>query len=384
MNFGQIPGNNNVKKQLSIAVEHDRISHAHLFCGDDGSSNLAMAWAFAKYLSCQDRKESDSCGQCSACLKQSKLSHPDVHWVFPVTTGKGANPTSDMFIEDFRSFMLEQPFPYELDWNQKIGAANKQAFIGVKESSELAKKMILKPYEGSYRIVIIWLAHKMHAPAANKLLKLLEEPPEKTIFILVTSEKGQLLDTILSRVQSTDISAINDHEMNNYLNLNFELETSKRERIMLLSSGNLGQAIKMCQDQDRSVSLAPLFQSWMRISYAAKIPELSRWIDSFVKLGREEQKEFIQYGLHMVRECLVYNFGPSQLQRLNDQELSFSKKFAPFINENNAESIIEEFESAFAHITRNASTKIVFMDLSLRLVLLLRTKSLTLQKSINQ
>ena len=213
MNFGQIPGNNNIKRQLSLAVAHDRISHAHLFCGDDGSSSLAMAWAFAKYLSCQDRQETDSCGQCSACLKHSKLSHPDVHWVFPVTTGRGTNPTSDMFIEDFRSFMLEQTFPYELDWNQKIGAANKQVFIGVKESSELAKKMILKPYEGSYRIVIIWQANKMHAPAANKLLKLLEEPPEKTIFILVSSEKDQLLETILSRVQSTDISAINDKEM---------------------------------------------------------------------------------------------------------------------------------------------------------------------------
>ena len=317
-------------------------------------------------------------------MKQAKLAHPDVHWVFPVTSGRGANPTSDMFIEDFRSFMLGQPFSYELDWNQKIGAANKQVFIGVKESSDLAKKMILKPYEGSYRIVIIWQANKMHAPAANKLLKLLEEPPEKTIFILVTSEKDQLLDTILSRLQSTDISAINDQEMNSYLDQNLEIEPSKRERIMLLSSGNLGQAIKMYQDQDRSVSLAPLFQSWMRISYAAKIPDLSRWIDSFVKLGREEQKEFIQYGLYMVRECLVYNFGPSQLQRLNDQELSFCKKFAPFINENNAESIIEEFELAFRHITRNASTKIVFMDLSLRLVLLLRTKSLTLQKTINQ
>mgnify|MGYP002700227138 FL=1 len=383
MNFGQIPGNNNIKRQLSLAVAHDRISHAHLFCGDDGSSSLAMAWAFAKYLSCQDRQETDSCGQCSACLKHSKLSHPDVHWVFPVTTGRGTNPTSDMFIEDFRSFMLEQSFPYELDWNQKIGAANKQVFIGVKESSELAKKMILKPYEGSYRIVIIWQANKMHAPAANKLLKLLEEPPEKTIFILVSSEKDQLLETILSRVQSTDISAINDKEMDGFLANSFELEASKRERIMLLSSGNLGQAIKMCQDQDRSISLAPLFQSWMRISYAAKIPDLGRWIDSFVKLGREEQKEFIQYSLHMVRECLVYNFGTSQLQRLNDQELSFCRKFAPFINENNAENIIEELELAFRHLTRNANTKIVFMDLSLRLVLLLRTKSLTLKKTIN-
>ena len=224
----------------------------------------------------------------------------------------------------------------------------------------------------------------MHAPAANKLLKLLEEPPEKTIFILVSSQKDQLLDTILSRVQNTEIGAVNDQEMDSYLNKNFELEVDKREQIMLLSSGNLGQAVKMSQNQDRSVSLAPLFQSWMRISYAAKIPELSQWIDSFSKLPREEQKEFIQYGLHMVRECLIYNFGPNQLQRLNEHELLFCKKFAPFINENNAESIIEEFELAFRHIARNANTKIVFMDLSLRLVLLLRTKSLTLQKTINQ
>lgn len=383
MNFDQLPGNNNIKRQLSLAVEHDRISHAHLLCGDDGSSSLAMAWAFSKFLTCQDRINSDSCGKCSSCLKQEKMSHPDVHWVFPVTTGRGSNPTSDMFIEEFRSFLIEQPFSNEMDWNQKLGASNKQVFIGVKESAELAQKMVLKPYEGSYRIVIVWQANKMHDSASNKLLKLLEEPPEKTVFILVSSQKDQLLDTIISRVQTTDIGSITDQEMNSYLLKKFELGQDKREQIMLLSSGNLGQAIKMSQDRDRSVSLAPLFQSWMRINYGAKIPELSQWIDSFSKLAREEQKEFIQYGLHIVRECLIHNFGPTQLQRLSKEELLFCKKFAPFINENNAENIIEKFELAYHHISRNANTKIVFMDLSLRLVLLLRTKSLTLQKTKN-
>jgi DNA polymerase-3 subunit delta' len=384
MKFSQIPGNTNAKEHLLNAVRFDRISHAHLFAGEDGSSCLAIAWAFASFLLCEDKKEKDSCGQCSSCIKLNKLSHPDVHWVFPVTSGKGANPFSDMFIEEWREFLEFSAFPFEFDWSQKIGANNKQVFIGVKEAYELSKKMTLKSFEGSYRIIIVWQADKMHAPAANKLLKLLEEPPEKTIFLLTSSKKNQLLATIVSRIQNTDIISLSDTEMDLFLNNEFNLDPSSHQSIKLLSSGNIAKALKMANDDKNVDYLVELFQSWMRICYLAKIPELSTWVDQLTKTGREEQKEFINYCLHMARECLVFNFGSDDLQRLSQDEKVFAHKFAPFINENNAQSIIEELELAFSHISRNASSKIVLMDLSLKIVILLRAKSVNLQKSINQ
>lgn len=384
MNFSQIPGNNNTKSRLKNGVKFDRVSHAHLFSGQDGSSSLAMARAYAQYLLCSNKTDQDSCGKCSSCLKNNNLTHPDVHWVFPVTTGSGTNPTSDMFIDQWREFVKESSFPTEFEWVQKLEAENKQLFIGVKEAYELAKKMTLKPYEGSYRVVIIWQADKMHAPTANKLLKLLEEPPEKTIFILVSSRDNMLLDTIISRVQKTKIIALTDIELQTFLKDHFELDNQKIENIKVISSGNVAKAIQMANTDSRHDHLTQLFQKWMRICYTAKIPDLSNWIDQFIKHGREEQKEFLVYSLHMIRECLIFNFGPENLQRTREEEKTFIRKFAPFINENNSQKIIDELEKALNHIARNGSSKIILMDLSLKMVILLRVKSVNLSKPINQ
>ena len=384
MNFSQIPGNNNTKSRLRNGVKFDRVSHAHLFSGQDGSSSLAMARAYAQYLLCSNKTDQDSCGKCSSCLKNNNLTHPDVHWIFPVTTGSGTNPTSDMFIDQWREFVKESSFPTEFEWVQKLEAENKQLFIGVKEAYELAKKMTLKPYEGSYRVVIIWQADKMHAPTSNKLLKLLEEPPEKTIFILVSSRDNMLLDTIISRVQKTKIIALTDIELQTFLKDHFELDNQKIENIKVISSGNVAKAIQMANTDSRHDHLTQLFQKWMRICYTAKIPDLSNWIDQFIKHGREEQKEFLVYSLHMIRECLIFNFGPQNLQRTREEEKTFIRKFAPFINENNSQKIIDELEKALNHIARNGSSKIILMDLSLKMVILLRVKSVNLSKPINQ
>ena len=211
MLFRDIPSNTRAKQQLLKAIHNDRLSHAHLFLGNDGSSSLAMAWAFAQYLMCAKPTEEDSCGQCPSCLKSAKLSHPDLHWVFPVITGRGTHPTSDMFLADWRDFLMNNLFPSEEDWYSHLGTTNKQGFISVNEANELNKKTILKPYEGSYRVVIIWHSEKMHGPTANKLLKLLEEPPQKTIFILLTSQSENLLATIVSRLQSIKIEPTDEH-----------------------------------------------------------------------------------------------------------------------------------------------------------------------------
>ena len=187
MRFSEIPGNQAIKKKLIQSANTGRVSHAQLFLGEDGSASLALAWAYAQYLSCQNKTE-DSCGKCSSCLKLEKMAHPDVHWVFPVTTGKATHPTSDHFISEFRGLFLKNPYSTENQWYTHLGTENKQGFISVTEATELIKKISLKPYEGGYKIVLIWHAEKMHIATANKLLKQLEEPPEKTIFILLTPQ----------------------------------------------------------------------------------------------------------------------------------------------------------------------------------------------------
>ena len=226
MLFRDIPSNARAKQQLLKAIHSDRLSHAHLFLGNDGSSSLAMAWAFAQYLMCAKPTEEDSCGQCPSCLKSAKLSHPDLHWVFPVVTGRGTHPTSDMFLSDWREFLEKNSFPSEEDWYSHLGTTNKQGFISVNEADELSKKTILKPDEGSYRVVIIWHSEKMHGPTANKLLKLLEEPPQKTIFILLTSQSENLLATIVSRLQSINIEPTDELSLSTFLQENITESTT--------------------------------------------------------------------------------------------------------------------------------------------------------------
>ena len=196
MRFSEIPGNQAIKQKLIQSVKTGRVSHAQLFLGEDGSTSLALAWAYAQYLFCQKKSE-DSCGNCPSCLKIEKMAHPDVHWVFPVTTGKITHPTSDHFISEFRELFLNNPYSTESQWYTHLGTENKQGFISVTEATALSKKISLKTYEGNYKLILIWHAEKMHTATANKLLKQLEEPPQKTIFILLTPHQEQLLTCLL-------------------------------------------------------------------------------------------------------------------------------------------------------------------------------------------
>jgi DNA polymerase-3 subunit delta' len=383
MLFKDIPSNDRAKQHLLKAVQNDRLSHAHLFLGEDGSSGLAMAWAFAQYLMCAKPTENDSCGRCPSCLKSAKLSHPDLHWVFPVITGKGSNPTSDLFISDWRSLLENNPFPSEEDWYSHLGTTNKQGFISVNEANELSKKTILKPYEGSYRVIIIWHAEKMHGPTANKLLKLLEEPPEKTIFILLTSHAENLLATIVSRLQSLSIDPTDEKSLSDFLQKSYNVDEGRANEIAILSDGNIGKAIHFLIGNEMLSQNTEEFQNWMRMCYKAKVVELSSWIDTANSWGREQQKGFLQYALHMVRESLIQNFAHHSIKKVREEERVFTEKFAPFIHQNNAVEIIEELELAHQHITRNGNAKIIFMDLTLKMVVLLHAKSINLQTTTN-
>tara|TARA_B100001115_G_scaffold183957_1_gene184470 strand:- start:192 stop:1331 length:1140 start_codon:yes stop_codon:yes gene_type:complete len=379
MRFSEIPGNHAVKKKLIQSVNTGRVSHAQLFLGEEGSASLPLAWAYAQYLSCQNKAE-DSCGNCSSCLKFEKMAHPDMHWVFPVTTGRLTRPTSDHFISEFRELFLKNPYSTESQWYTHLETENKQGFIGAAEATDLIKKTSLKPYEGGYKIVLIWHAEKMHTATANKLLKQLEEPPEKTIFILLTPRQEQLLTTIISRLQITKIGALSDVEMRDFLadkNIGAEVQNQAAQ----LSEGNISEALRLLERDEASEENIKRFQQWMRLSYQANILGVTGWVDEISKIGRERQKAFLQYALHMVRESLVRNFASNDLQRLRGAEQDFTQKFSPFIHENNAVELIESLEKAHYEIARNASAKILFTDLSLKLVLLLRIKSLNLQST---
>ena len=379
MRFSEIPGNQAIKQKLIKSVKTGRVSHAQLFLGEDGSASLALAWAYAQYLSCQNKLE-DSCGNCPSCLKFEKMAHPDVYWVFPVTTGKVTHPTSDHFISEFRELFLKNPYSTESQWYTHLGTENKQGFISVKEAKVLSKKISLKTYEGNYKLILIWHAEKMHTATANKLLKQLEEPPQKTIFILLTPHQEQLLTTITSRLQITKIGAISDAEMRDFL-ADKSAGVEVQNQAVHLSEGNISRALRLLNKDELSEENTKRFQQWMRLSYQANILGLTDWVDEISKIGRERQKAFLQYALHMVRESLVRNFASNDLQRLSGEEQEFTKKFSPFIHENNVLELIEVFEKAHYDIVRNASAKILFMDLSLQLVLLLHIKSLNLQST---
>lgn len=383
MLFRDIPSNTRAKQQLLKAIHNDRLSHAHLFLGNDGSSSLAMAWAFAQYLMCAKPTEVDSCGKCPSCVKSAKLSHPDLHWVFPVVTGRGTHPTSDMFLSDWREFLEKNSFPSEEDWYSHLGTSNKQGFISVNEANELSKKTILKPYEGSYRVVIIWHSEKMHGPTANKLLKLLEEPPQKTIFILLTSQSENLLATIVSRLQCINIRPTDELSLSTFLQDKYNIEKDRADETAKLSEGNIGKSIHFLVGNDLLEQNTQEFQNWMRMCYKAKIVDLASWVDVANSWGREQQKGFLQYALYMVRESLIQNFGHHNIKKVRQEEAIFTEKFAPFIHQNNAIEIIEELELAYQHIARNGSAKIIFMDLTLKMVVLLHVKSINLQLTTN-
>ena len=376
MRFSEIPGNQEIKQKLIQSVKTGRVSHTQLFLGEDGSASFPLAWAYAQYLSCQNKAE-DSCGNCSSCLKFEKMVHPDVYWVFPVTTGKETHPISDHFISEFRELFLKNPYSTESQWYTHLGTDNKQGFISVKEANTLIKKISLKAYEGGYKFVLIWHAEKMHTSTANKLLKQLEEPPEKTIFILLTPQQELLLTTIISRVQITKVGHLSDFEIRNFL-ADKNIDVEALNQAVHLSEGNISEALRLSEGNKGYKENTNRFQQWMRLSYQANILGITDWVDQISKIGRERQKVFLQYALHMVRESLIRNFASIDLQRLKGEEQDFTKKFSPFINENNAIELIEALEKAHYDIGRNASAKILFTDLSLKLVLLLRIKSLSL------
>ncbi|PID89716.1 MAG: DNA polymerase III subunit delta [Bacteroidia bacterium] len=376
MRFSAIIGQNAAKQRLITSVENNRISHAQLFLGPEGCGKLALAIAYAQYISCENRTANDSCGQCSSCSKYEKLIHPDLHFVFPVIKSpKFKNPISDNFLAEWRSFILGSSFHRYNDWLNNLDAANKQGGIFAHESAEIIRKLNFKTYEAEYKIMIIWLPEKMNVVAANKLLKMIEEPPPKTLFLLVGASTEDLLVTILSRTQLIKIPKLSDEAVGKAIQQEFKVSDEELSYIVRSANGDYIKAKECVNESAEAAGNFELFTRIMRLCYGYKVIDAMEWVEELAKNGREKQKNFLSYGLRMLRENFVMNQAENQSKEINyltKKEREFSKKFSKFINERNIFQLSYEFNRAHYHIERNANNKLVLFDLSLNMMKLLR------------
>lgn len=372
MLFKEIIGQSEIKARLIQSVSGQRISHAQLFFGPEGSGALPLAIAYAQFIACAAKTFNDSCGGCPSCMKFAKLAHPDLHFVFPITSSK-ENETSSEHMNDFREAFLSNPYLNLFEWLQFMGAENKQGIISVHESASILRKLSLTTYESEFKTVIIWMPEKMNIAAANKLLKILEEPPDKTLFLLVTESEEQLLRTIVSRTQLIKIQKIADSDLKHALTEKNSLSEEEASKISYLANGNYNEALKLLSSEnDEEWNNQAQFVNWMRKCVKKDLKEITGWVDEVSKIGRERQKNFLAFGLSIFREALQLNYGDYSLIRVDGEELEWMKKFAPFVNGENCERLIEEFNKAIAHIERNANPKILFLDLSLSCLELLK------------
>lgn len=377
MLFSEIIGQEDLKKRLIASVNDGRISHAQLFLGEEGTGNLPLALAYAQYIMCEDKQEFDSCGGCSACIKNKKLTHPDLHFVFPTANTEKAKtkPVSDIFLAEWREIVIENKAYFSINqWQEKIQTENKALLIPAEESNEIIKKLSLKTYESEYKVMIIWYPEKFNNSSANKLLKILEEPEPKTLFILVAHDSGQLMPTILSRTQLFKVNKITADDLAKKIENQFQLSIDQATNISLLADGNYLSAKKLVESVDNEGFFYTLFTNWMRAAFKADVILLIGFSDDMQKIGREKQKQFISYCLHIFRESLIHNFGSKELNKTTSTESQFLIKFAPFIHGANCLEIIELFNDAYYHIERNANPKILFLDVSFKLTKLLRVK----------
>jgi DNA polymerase III subunit delta' len=368
MQFKQILGQQHIQSRLVDGVKENRISHAQLFVGQLGHGMLPMALAYAQYVNCKNPGETDSCGECSSCKKMQKLIHPDLHFVFPVVKTKSHNePVSDNFLPQWRERVLKTPYFDINQWFSAIDVENAQGQIYVHESSEILRKLNLKTYESEYKVMVIWMADRMNVQCANKLLKMIEEPPPKTLFILITDNEEKIISTIRSRTQLVKFSAIDEASMQQAIENNPLAAGKNIPGLIHLSNGNYIKTLELLSPSVDTHQFFELFGNIMRITYKRDWPGLFALVDELANLGRERQKNFLQYGLHMVRENFILNLKQPNLNYLNDEEHAFSARFSPFINERNVVLFTEEFEKAFRDITQNGNPRIIFLDMGLKI-----------------
>ena len=373
MFFKDIIGQEDIKEKFRQEIKEGRVPHAQLFCGPEGVGKLPLAIAYARYLCCTNRGETDACGTCPSCVKFNKLVHPDLHFVFPVVKKKsGKEVVSDDYIAEWRPFFLANPYFSLNHWLDAMDTDNAQALIYAKESDEITRKLSLKSSEGGYKIMIVWLPEKMHPVCANKMLKLLEEPPAQTAFILISEAPEQILPTILSRTQRINIRTIDKQDIEKALIEKSGLQQADAADVAHQANGSYVKALETIHLNEDSHLFFELFVGLMRLAYMRKIKEMKLWSEQLAAMGREKQKNFLTYCQRMIRENFIYNFRKTELVYMNSEEATFSSRFAPFVNERNVMGIMDELSEAQVHIEQNVNAKMVFFDFSLKMIVLLK------------
>lgn len=368
MKFADIPGLSEIKSSLVNAVQQKHIAHAQLFIGKAGALNLPLALAYANYLHCQNKGEHDACGVCPACSKGLKYIHPDTSFVFPLGNVKG-DKDPDRFkadiLKSWRAFLIEQPFGDLNDWTNYYGGEDKQALISREESREIIKTLSLKPFESPYKVMIIWQPELMHPSAANGILKILEEPPVNTFFLLVSNAAERLLPTILSRTQMVQVPQLSDEDLDTYLREKHNVEESRRQEIIQIAEGDLNQAIKLISSEEDHFQ--DRFADWMRSCYKRDYAKLVGFSEDFHDLDRLSQRNLFQYGLGMMRETLLHSAGADAISRIKTGEVKFVKDFSKIMNVEKVEHVNQLLTDAHYHLERNGSAKMIFLDLSLQI-----------------
>ncbi len=382
MLFSEILGQSHIKNHLTKSADFGRVPHAQLFVGPEGSGTLPMAIAYAQYLLCQNTNAENDNGVAACNLKFKNFSHPDLHFAFPVaTTDKiKKHPVSSHFLTEWRELLTKQPYGNLFDWYRLLGIDNKQGQIGVDEAQEIVKSLSLKSYEGGYKVMLIWMAEKMNTAAANKLLKLIEEPPNKTIFILVTEDEEQIINTIRSRCQVLHFPPLAEDVIKDALIRNYQLSETDAIKISHQSNGNYNKACDLVYSDSEDTQFEEWFVFWIRAAFKAKgnksaIHDLMSWSETLAKTGRETQKQFLNFCIDFFRQALLLNYKADELVFMEPKSSFKLEKFAPFIHGNNIMEISEELQNAIYHIERNGNSKIVLTDLSIKLTRLLHKKA---------
>ncbi len=365
MLFKNIVGQDKIKDYLRKTVQESHISHAQLFLGNAGYGGLPLAIAYAQYMVCENRTDEDSCGECPPCQKYEKLIHPDLHFIFPVA---GPNkPNSETFLEKWREKFIQVPYFNVNEWFNYIGVENKQGIISKDESYNIIRKVSLKTFESEYKVMIIWMAELMNTTAANKLLKILEEPPEKTLFIMLCESTDRMLPTILSRAQLIKIPAIEDKSVADYFSkVSLEVSKTQIQDAVRLANGDIVEGMRALYSNEEQKLFLHEYITLMRLAWKPLVPELLEWAEKIAGWGREKLKMFCLFVLRITRENLMLLLEQHHLVRLTKEELDFAEKFSTNVSSNALYKIAEEFDLGFLHINANGNAKIVFTDLALQ------------------
>lgn len=377
MQFKDVYGLVPTKTHLLSQFKQGRISHAQLFLGREGAGNFQLALAYAQLINCKNPQENDSCGGCSSCVKYQNFQHPDLMYVFPNNTSDAVkkDPKSELYYKEWIHFLKSKPYFKLEDWSEELNTANKQAIINKLDIAAVNKFLSLRKSEAKYKVVILWWPEKMHHVAANKILKILEEPSPDTVFIMVGHHPEDLLPTIISRLQVIKLATLSKEDIAQALIELESLPASTAKDIAAIADGDMVKALKISSHPESGILFTELFINWMRLCYELKIDHLMKWIDDLNALGREKQKDFISYCLRMFREVIIYNYGGPEMLNMNEAEQKFSSKFCKFVHGGNIDFFNDTFNQLYMAITRNGHAKIQFLSVSLKVCNYLRYKA---------